>query len=285
MTTNINRCGNATSSEIVALTTTGSRDMTEEELQEYKKENPKGRKKTIESGFGEPAFTYIEEINMERLLGRSLEDEKKANAMKWGNLLEPWVFDGLGPEYTYSSDQTVLHPVIPGWAGSPDGTIEEAIRAVYDMKCPFTLKSFCQLVQPIYDGLKGIDAMNAIRNGYTDSRGLFHKKHKDGEKYYWQLVSNAILKDTPDAALIVSMPYESELADIKQMVDGNPDAYFIAMAGPDELPFLKDGGYYMNRNIIRFEIPKEDKDFLTSRVLEAGKYLIPFFCSAETKIS
>lgn len=257
MTTNIERIGNATSSEIVALTTSG----------------------TKAGSFGDPFYTYIEEINMERLLGRSIDDEKNAKPMVWGKVLEPYVFDKLGPEYTFSSNITKLHPTVSGWAGSDDGTIEGAKRGVYDFKCPFTLKSFCQLVQPLYDGLTGMAAMNAIRFGYTDPRGLKHKKHKDGEKFYWQLVSNSCIQDVPDAELIVYVPYESEIPEIKAMVDGNPAAYFIWSAGTNELPFLKDNGYYKNLNKIRFEVPQEDKDFLTTRVLEASKYFIPPFPS------
>jgi hypothetical protein len=265
MINNTPRIGNPTSSEIVSLLSTGSRDMTPEEMEAYKKVNPKGQKKKIECWPGQAALTYIEECNMERRLGRSLTDESNARPLSWGKLLEPQVFDLLGLEYTFSSQDTIVHPDIPFWAGSPDGYTDDA---VVDMKCPLTLKSFCQLVDPLYKGLAGMDAINAVR-----------ENHKDGEKYYWQLVSNAILLNKQYAELIVYMPYASELPAVKllaQKASGEliSKYYWVVMAGPDDLPFLIEGRYYKNLNVIRFEIPQADKDHLTTRVLQAGEYLI-----------
>lgn len=245
MITNIHRIGNFTSSEIVALT--------------KKAKNGKD--------LGAPALTYIEETNMERRLGRSLTDEVVAKAFTWGHLLEGRVFDLLGLEYSLTSTETKLHPTIPYWAGSKDGDKDHG-RTIMDIKCPITLKSFCQLVQPLYDGLQGIAAISAIRDN-----------HKDGEKYYWQLVSNSILDNSQFAELIVYMPYRSELEDIRQMaqsVEGSEMSkhYWIAMANEDELPHLLDDGYYKNINIIRFEVPEADKNFLTECVKTAGSMLI-----------
>jgi len=265
MINNTPRIGNPTSSEIVALLSTGSRDMTAEEMEAYKKANPKGHKKKTECWPGPAAVTYIEECNMERRLGRSLTDESNARPLAWGKLLEPQVFDLLGLEYSFSSQETIVHPDIPYWAGSPDGYTDDA---VVDMKCPLTLKSFCQLVDPLYKGLCGMDAINAVR-----------ENHKEGEKYYWQLVSNAILLNKKYAELIVYMPYASELPAIKllaQKASGDliSKYYWVVMAGPDDLPFLHEGRYYQNLNIIRFEVPQADKDHLTTIVLQAGEYLI-----------
>jgi hypothetical protein len=50
--------------------------------------------------------------------------------------------------------------------------------------------------------------------------------------------------------------------------------YWIAMAMDGELPFLKDGGFYKNLNIIRFEVPQVDIDLLTEKVKLAGTMLI-----------
>jgi hypothetical protein len=136
-------------------------------------------------------------------------------------------------------------------------------NTVIDIKSPITLKSFCQLVDPLYNGYDGMEAMNIVRD-----------KHKDGDKYYWQLVSNSILNNTRYAELIIGVPYYSEIPKVKMLADGNPNCYWIAMAQDDELPFLPDDGYYKNLNIIRFEVPQEDKDFLTQKVIEASKLLI-----------
>lgn len=258
---NINRVGNFTSSEIVALLSTGSRPMTENELAEYKKTNPKSQKKNITDGFGGAALSYIEECNIERRLGRSLSDESRAKPITWGKLLERRCFDLLPLNYALSSQETIIHPTIPYWVGSPDG--EKEPDTVVEMKCPFTLKSFCTLVQPLYDGLSGIDAMNKIR-----------ETHQDGEKFYQQCISNAILKRKRFVELIIYMPYKSELEEIKLMAMDSEIGYWIWAALENELPFLMDGGYYQNINIIRFEPPESDRRLLTERVLDGGKLLI-----------
>lgn len=234
--------------------------MTEDELEEYKKANPKGRRTTIDTIFGDAAMTYIQEKKFERNLGRSLTEEINAKPVLWGKHLEGLVFELLSTAYRLTSKDTITHPDIAFWAGSPDG---ETSDAVMDIKCPITLKSFCQLVQPLYDGLAGMDAINKIRD-----------THKDGDKYYWQLVSNAILTKKKFAELIVYCPYKSELETIRATAEGDKRLYWIWAATDDELPYLIEGGYYKNINIIRFEVPEEDKELLTSRVIESGKLLI-----------
>jgi hypothetical protein len=201
---------------------------------------------------------------MERLLGRSLSDETNARPLTWGKIVEGRVFELLGLEYSLSSSETDPHPTIEYWSGSKDGK-KEGVEGgcIIEIKCPITLKSFCQLVQPLYQGLTGSAAMDSIR-----------ENHKDGEKYYWQCVSNAVINNTKHAELIVYMPYFSELVEIKKMADGIPNAYFITMGGDDELPYLIDGGYYKNLNIISFEVPQSDKEALTANVLKAGKMLL-----------
>lgn len=241
MIKNTHRIGNFTSSEIVALT----------------KKDKKG------TGFGAPALTYIEETNMERLLGRSISTEVDARATSWGKLLEPRVFDMLGLEYRLCSHETIVHPEFAYWAGSPDGHKPDTTA---DIKAPLTLKSFCQLVQPLYEGLTGMDAMNKVR-----------EEHKDGEKFYWQIVSNCILQCNLYGELIVYMPYFSELEEIRIMARTHeqPRKFsWVDYAADDELPYLIEGGYYKNLNIIRFEIPEADKKLLTECVKKAGELLV-----------
>ncbi len=236
--TNTQRIGNFTSSKIAAL------------LKEGKKAGT----------WGAPALTYIEEKNYERRLGRSITDESNARPLTWGKLLESRAFEMLGLEYTLSSTETDVHPEIDFWSGSKDGTKDDT---VIDIKCPMTLLSFCQLVQPLYNKLSGQEAMDTIR-----------AEHKEGDKYYWQLVSNAILTGKRFAELIVYMPYQSELSEIKLLSEGNPNAYWIWSASEDELPYLIDDGYYKNINIIRFEVSDYDKQLLTEKVKAAGEMLV-----------
>ena len=241
---NRNRIGSFTSSEIFNLLTEG---------------RTKGTP-------GKPCIDYIAEKNMERRLGRALTTESNARALTWGKLIEERVFELLPLEYTYCSQDTITHPAIPFWAGSPDGYKSDEGKTVVDIKCPLTLKSFCQLVDPIYNGQTGMDAVNEIRF-----------RHKSGEQYYWQLVSNAILSGAKWAELIVYVPYLSELKSIREMVksfegDRNPIAW-INFSNDNELPYIIEDIVYSNINIIRFEILQEDKDRLTNAVLNAGKLL------------
>lgn len=270
------RNGNVTSSEIVALLSMGSRDMTDEEQEQYKKDNPKGKKKTIECWPGKAAITYINQCNMERRLGRSLDNELDSKPTNWGKFVEPLLFSLLDEDYTYNSNETLVHPDFDYWLGTPDGFKKVIKKTVIDAKCPFTLESFCKLVAPLYNGLEGMDAMNAIRFGFTDKTGLLQPPHADGEKFYQQLVSNACIDDCEAAELIIYCPYESELAVIQQMAvqSGEPMAYFIANGSKKSLPYLKDDGFYKNINIINFDVPQEDKNLLTETVKRTSQYLI-----------
>jgi hypothetical protein len=217
---------------------------------------------TAKTGFGKPGLTYIDECNMERRLLRSISDEVSARPLCWGKLVERQAFNVLGLDYTLSSQETVIHPTIEYWAGSADGFKYDDGKTVVDIKCPMTLKSFCTLVD--------CKTISEVRSN-----------HKDGDKYYWQLVSNAILNDCKNAELIVYMPYQSELQDIRELAqNAEPqDLYkyfWIANGNDEELPHLIEGGYYKNINIIRFEVPQADKDLLTGRVLMAGNLLQDF---------
>ena len=252
ITENISRIGNFTSSEIAALMTT-SKD---------------GK------SFGKPALTYIEEKNMERRLGRSLDSEQSAHPLTWGKLIEKRVFDLLGLEYTLTSQETVQHPTISCWSGSQDGNKFDEGRTVIDIKCPITLKSFCQLVDGIYQCKNSL----GVADGNMIIAGV-RENHKDGEKYYWQLVSNAILTDSKYAELIVYVPYKSELEAIRELANNYDGAdqrkyAWINFAEDNELPYLIEGGYYKNLNIITFLVPEEDKILLTEKVLAAQKLLI-----------
>ena len=210
-------------------------------------------------GFGVPALTYIEERNMARRLGRSLTTETNSRPTTWGKCLEPFAFQKLGFDYELVSDVTIQHPDIPYWCGSPDLI---GANLVGDEKCPMTLKSFCQLVDPIYNGLSGDEAIQIIR-----------EKHPDGEKYYQQLVSNSILTNSTFAELIVYVPFRSDLDEIRLSAADRKEYRWIEYADDYELPWLVDGGYYQDVNIIHFEVPQSDKEILTNAVIEAGKLL------------
>lgn len=271
-----NRNGNFTSSEIVALLSTTSRPMTDDELKSHLELYPKSKKKNIEAWPGKAAITYINQCNLERKLGRSLDSDIEARPLSWGKFVEGLLFSLLGEDYTYNSNDTLIHPLYPFWLGSPDGFRKSTKKTLAEAKCPYTLESFCKLVGPIYEGLEGMDAINALRNGYVDKTGLLQPPHADMEKYYWQQVSNSCIDDCESSDFIIYCPYESELEVIQKLAveSGNPSLYFIANANKNALPYIKDDGYYKNINIISFDIDQNDKDFLTETIKKASKYLI-----------
>jgi hypothetical protein len=189
---------------------------------------------------------------MSRRLGRSLTSETNARPTTWGKLCEPFAYQKLGFDYDLVSDVTLVHPDYPFWVGSPDVTKTDTVG---DIKCPMTLKSFCTFVDAV-----GI--------------GMIRKEHTDGEKYYWQLVSNSILTNSTYAELIVFVPYRADLQELRLMAMDVKEYRWVEYADDWELPFLIEGKHYQDLNIIRFEVPQSDKDLLTECVERAGKLLI-----------
>lgn len=229
------RFGRFTSSEIFRLMTEGK----------------------AKGSFGKPALTYISERNMERRLGRTLKNDVDARSCDWGLLCEGYVFDMLSLEYSTQSKQTIVHPEIDYFSGSPDSVCYGQYNTVVEIKAPWTLKAFCEII----DGWKA-NGIQGIRDG-----------HEQGEKYYWQLVANAILTDCKEGELIVFCPYQSEVMAL--MDRGASDYKWLEYASMDSIPWLvDDNGYYKNLNKFRFPIPDADKKALHDRVLEAGKMLV-----------
>ena len=208
-------------------------------------------------------YTYVNEVNQERRLGRSIEVQTNARPLSWGKCVEKRAFDVLGLEYTLCSNTTIVHPEIDCWAGSPDAIDSEAVS---DLKCPLTLTSFCNMVDPYYKKGKLVHETLTIE--------AVRANHRDGDKFYWQIVSNAILTNKNKGKLICYVPYFSELDEIKTLADGNPAYYWIWSSDNEELPYLIEGGHYKNVNIIEFDILQSEKDALTQAVLEAQKLLI-----------
>jgi hypothetical protein len=233
---NEHRIGNFTSSEIWKLTTTG-----------------KGV-----NGFGAPAITYIKEKNLERKLGRSIKTEAYSKPMAWGNLIETYVFEEkLGLEYQIQSKSTDIHPEIKFWSGSKDLIVTG--KKIGEIKC-YEPKHFAEYA-------------DALLSKDTE----FLKKECPEE--YWQMISNSIINQVPNAEAILYIPYKSELAKIREYASNydcsDPWQYrFIAESEDDSLPYIPDNGYYLDLNRFEFEVPQEDKDFLTERVLLAGSMLI-----------
>jgi hypothetical protein len=205
------------------------------------------------------ALTYIEEKNMERILGRSLTTESDARPLQWGKLCERFVFESLSTAYTLCSDTTLVHPTIPYWVGSPDAYTENKVP---DIKCPLTLKSFFLLTQ-------GKDIYSII-DGFNINGANF-SPHPKGEEYFNQIVSNAIIMGKKYGELIVFVPHKSQLDEIRAEADFQ-GINWVKYATDDELPYVPDS--VQNQVSIEFEIPQKQIDLLTEAVTEAGKMLI-----------
>lgn len=236
------RIGNFTSSPIAHLTSNG----------------------TTKGSTGKPFATYVKMKNRERKLGRCLDNDSFARPTSWGKLVEQRLLNDILPlEYEPCSAQTIQHPTISCWVGTPDCKkhTPEGLTVVSG-KCPFTLGSYLDFAE-----------CNTIED--------VREKHKDGEDYYWQVISDAELIGAKFAELIVYLPFQSELQDIRALAYNYEGAdkykyYWISNASDEELPYLPDHCEYKNQYTFRFEVPQADREFLTSRVLLAEKDLIPF---------
>lgn len=239
------RIGNFTSSEISALMSKGQ----------------------AAGSIGKPFYTYIQQTNYERMLGRSLDREASARPLDWGTLIESRVFQLLGLDYKLCSQETIDHPRIPFWKGSPDCQKFDPGLTICDIKSPLTLSSFCQLVTGLYE--EDVDPV-----------AYFRTNHKDGDKYYYQLLSNAEITRSKYAELVVYCPYKSELDSIRALAEelddpGKSRYHWIYSARDEELPWLPDNSKYKNLNVIRWEVPDTEKWLLIERVKKAGEKLIP----------
>lgn len=236
------RSGNFSSSRIHMLTSKGRGNFTLENV-------------------GSSFTTYVEEKVMERNLGRQLTTDNSARPTAWGILVEEYAFEKLGLEYSLVSKTRYYHKEYKDyWNGMPDLITDEIVG---DIKCPWTLKSFCSVV-------KSIDEFNK-----TKDLSLFKKNHAD---WYWQLVSNGILCERDKAMLVVYTPYKGDLDGIRELAethigDQSNRFAFINWAEDDELPYIIEGNKYNDINTMEFDIPQEDKDILTERVKLAIKEL------------
>jgi len=243
------RIGNITSSEIVSLVSNGR----------------------TKDSFGAPFYTYVDECIMERFFKHKLELESDVKAFSWGKLCEIIVHDKLPLSYIMQSEITYPHPEIQEWCGTPDGQviINDCCDTITDIKCPLTRKAFYNLIKFIYD-FDGLTVTKKESFNGDEVIQQIRKQSKEGEKYYWQLVSNSIILNSKYAELIIFMPYLEELAEIKAYNTTLDNPYWkVEYAKEGELPYVYKESGIDSVNIIRFEVPQADKDFLTERVLAA----------------
>jgi len=207
-------------------------------------------------------YTYVQEKMFERSLGRSLEMGAYSQAMAWGSFLEKRVNDNLGNAYIMVHKQTNVHPLYSFLVGSPDFDCP-TLRKIAELKC-FEPKNFASYVIALL------------------SEDL-EKIKKEHPKEYWQIVANATIKGYSKGEAIAYMPYESEMEQIRELAE-DPDylaeinmepwqVRFIVEKANSQLAVLPDDSKFKNLNIFEFEIPIEDKLFLTKRVIDANKLI------------
>ena len=172
--------------------------------------------------------------------------------MAWGHFCEVHVDRLVGPDYVLESDNTVKHPTIEGWAGSPDLIVPEI--KIAEIKC-YEPKNF------------GLLAECMLQESVTLLKQQFPAE-------YWQMVSNACIMEVDRAELILFMPYKAELQTLREMAEAYEGSdqwkYRFIFEAPDcELAHLPDGGYYDHLIRFEFEVPVEDKKLLTEKVISA----------------
>lgn len=200
--------------------------------------------------------TYIEEKKAERVFCGSMDTETTAKPLSWGKFGERRLFNKLGLEYEPLSTDTILHPTLGDyWAGTPD---LRGATVTGEVKCPWP-KNFVKMA-------------TALENKDVE---LF-KSDKDLKKAYWQAISNAILRSSPEVEIICYMPLVSEFeavtTEAKDYVEGyNEHAFkWIAYANtPAELPLLPDNSKLESLTRWRFPLPTADVILLTNAVKSA----------------
>jgi len=270
----VERIGRFTSSNIWKLTTVGTRKMTESELKEHKKQNPKSMKKNIDDGFGAPALTYIEEKRAERTLGRSLDLGKGSSSTLWGKVIEYYCHKfELGYEYSLVSKKTIVHPKYNFWSGTPDF---RKPKTTGDIKCNEPKRHF-ELTMNLLKVKSGLITLNEF---------------KELEKeVYWQVVSNCILDNNPFGEIVSYTPTHEQLLlirddwEVDNYVSGlnktlsehlevDFQAFHYLINKPDHnLSYIPNFSKFPNCEKFEFEVPIEDKIYLAKRVIDANKLL------------
>lgn len=217
-----------------------------------------------EFGFGAGAITYIKDKIKELQLGRGLSLPVYKKEMIWGKCWEVYVHWQLGLEYKLIIDKTTIHPKYAFWSGSEDFQVEVDGGCISELKC-YQLSNH-------YDYAKCL-----LKQSIED----FKKEYKDE---YWQIVSNSIIHNTKYGEAIAFMPTEAQLIEMRQLLEetdyvekhlkDDPWKYrFIYEEDLYNLAFIPEHSDFPSMVKFRFEVPIEDKIFLTKQVINADKLL------------
>lgn len=203
------RLGKITASEVVNLMKEHKEPMTEEELAEWKKANPKSRVTTKTVPFSDASYTYLngkvmenylpihsKDITSKNIVEEYVEQHSFSNrATEWGVLMEDSARQRYSEEMGYEVIQVgfIPYPEFPNLAGgSPDGMIREEKGGI-EIKCPFTLEKHLQhLLYKTPDELK-----------------------ENEPEYYWQCYMNMLVTECDFWDFISYNPYVSRSKQLK----------------------------------------------------------------------
>jgi len=203
--------------------------------------------------------TYLEEKRFAKKMKAPMSQESNARPLVWGKFLEGYAFELL-IDYELTSRDTIVHPEIDKWSGTPDGVCKDI---VFDIKCPYTRKSFCKLAEIISE-VTTLDIKVA-------------KLKKEYPEYYWQLISNTVLTNKPKCELIVYLPKQRELEAIREKANQNGDIeletkiFWIVNSLDDDLPHQPNESEYQSMYRLEFEAPESDKEQLKQEILKSIK--------------
>lgn len=218
-----------------------------------------------EFGFGTGAITYINDKKKELEYGRGLSLPINKQEILWGKLWEVWVHWQLGPEYELVIDRTTIHPKYSFWAGSEDFQLKIDGGGISELKAYQMSKSF--------DYSKCLEKkdVSVLKDEYADE--------------YWQIVSNSCIHGTKYGEAISFMPTQENLIEMRQMLEetdyvekhlkDDPFKYkWVYDKDLWDLPFIPSHSELHSMVKFRFEVPVDDKIFLTGKMIKAGKLLL-----------
>lgn len=237
---------------------------TEKEAEDYKLEKKEGVVVKVVPDPPKKFYTYVEEVAVERYLGRTSSTEVKTRPMLWGSLMEVVLFNELGLGWTMEHKNTVTHYKYGNiWSGTPD-LVAKLICA--EAKC-YEPKKFGSFV---YALLK--QDIQYLKDNFADE--------------YWQVISNTVLTKKEKSMLITFMPKRTQLESIIKTIDETDflednglkptDYYFMAKENIESLAYLPDDSKCDSINAFEFTPPKEDIKFMEDRIIlfekEVKKY-------------
>lgn len=169
------RAGRFTSSQMHLLMSSGTREMTAEELKAHKLKNPKSKAKLIEDPtiLSRATQTYIRAKVAETLTGHTAEEVNSAPT-RWGDEFEPIAAEYFAEKTGLDFDIVSFVPFGDHAGGSPDRLIK-GTKEILEIKCP-------------YNSANQIDYLML-----TDQWDL----KREYPEYYWQCMSNLLFLDSP----------------------------------------------------------------------------------------